>query len=157
MHLIGCTLANTPPVAPLFFQYQLYLYSLKLLCISFVVNGCDANNMIAPLSLMILLYCFQSGTSGIILSHSQYVIPNGKSHKTISTLLSGIVCISSKQSPCNSCGKVAAPLAFACPYCTIFLSCIYLFREVTKMVKQKARAICAGSLCGMTFYSIHRL
>jgi hypothetical protein len=74
---MGCTFAKGAPVTLFFFQYQQYRKYFKLLCISFVVNGCTAKSTIAARSFDILLYCSQSGANGIILSHSQSVVPYG--------------------------------------------------------------------------------
>src|SRR5699024_5709487 len=80
------------------FHTHVYLKFLILLFINFVVKGCDAVKTIAPLSFITLSYCSQNGSKGIIVSHLHAVVPYGKSHKTISTDLSGIFFIPTKQS-----------------------------------------------------------
>jgi len=78
---------------------QSYLNIFKLEYLSVVLNGSCPNNTIAPLGLINLLYCFQSCSKGIIVSHAQAVVPYGKSHKIISIDPSGSVGIISRQSP----------------------------------------------------------
>ena len=71
----GSFLAVKNPV-PLFFHHtHSYLNILILLITNALVNGCEAVRTIAPLSLIILLYCSQSGSKGIIVSHLQAVVP----------------------------------------------------------------------------------
>lgn len=69
-------------------------------CISAVVNGWLAVNTIAALGLQIRFSCTHISSRGITESHLHAVVPYGGSTITISTELSAIVFISSKQSPC---------------------------------------------------------
>lgn len=62
------------------------------------VNGCWLNKTIAPIGLIILLYCSHSGSKGMTESHLQAVVPYGKSQQIMSTLWSGMRFIPSKQS-----------------------------------------------------------
>ena len=62
------------------------------------VNGCWLNKTIAPVGLIILLYCSHSGSKGITESHLQAVVPYGKSQMMASTLPSGISLIPCRQS-----------------------------------------------------------
>src|SRR5699024_12379658 len=66
------------------------LNNFGLLITNALVNGWLAVSTIAPLSFIILSYCSQSGSKGIIVSQLHAVVPYGKSHKIISTLPSGI-------------------------------------------------------------------
>src|SRR5574344_681323 len=87
----------------LFSNIHSYLNHFGLLITSALVNGCEPNNTIAPLSFIIRLYCAQSGSNGITVSHLRSVVPYGGSVSTKSTEPSGISFISSKQSPlCKS-------------------------------------------------------
>ena len=58
-----------------FIQTKLSRNQLILLQPNLLVNGCFAVNTIAPLSFIILLYCSQSGSNGIIVSHLHAVVP----------------------------------------------------------------------------------
>src|SRR5699024_2936680 len=98
----GCLLAFKWFDGFVFCQYQTYLYNCLLLAIRSVVNGCEAVNTIAPLSLITLSYCSHKGSKGITLSHLFCVVPYGKSAKIISTEPSRMSFINSKQSPCNN-------------------------------------------------------
>ena len=62
------------------------------------VNGCWLNKTIAPVGLIILLYCSHSGSKGMTESHLQAVVPYGKSQIIASTLLSWMRFIPTKQS-----------------------------------------------------------
>src|SRR5699024_9401684 len=74
------------------------LNNFGLLITNALVNGWLAVSTIAPLSFIILSYCSQSGSRGIIVSQLHAVVPYGKSHKIIFSDLSGIFFIPSKQS-----------------------------------------------------------
>src|SRR5574344_1987145 len=82
----------------LFSNIHSYLNHFGLLITSALVNGCEPNNTIAPLSFIIRLYCAQSGSNGITESHFSEVVPYGKSQIIQSTLLSGISFIPIRQS-----------------------------------------------------------
>src|SRR5699024_75085 len=88
--------ANAPPVS--LFQYHICLKLRILDCIKAVVNGWLDVSTIAPLSLITRLYSAHNGSNGIIVSHEHAVVPYGKSHKIMSTDLSGICFIPSRQS-----------------------------------------------------------
>src|SRR5699024_5463626 len=77
---------------------HVYLKFPILLFINFVVKGCEAVRTIAPLSFITLLYCSHNGSKGIIVSHLHAVVPYGRSQSIMSTDLSGIFFIPSKQS-----------------------------------------------------------
>ena len=73
-----------------------------LLLISVVVNGWLAVITIVPFGLIARFNCSHIGSSGIIESHLQAVVPYGGSAKTIFTDSASIVGRISKQSPrCN--------------------------------------------------------
>ena len=83
---------------------RLYLHSFGFDIISLAVNIPWAKSTIAPLSLIILSYCAQSSSIGSILSQWAFLLPlfrtsYGRSQIMASTLLSGIFCISTRQSP----------------------------------------------------------
>src|SRR3990167_7772644 len=96
-----CLFAKKKFVALCFSHIHSYLNILILLITKALVKGWLAVKTIAPLSLIILLYCSQSGSKGMMVSHLQAVVPysQGRSAKIISTDLSAIFCISSRQSP----------------------------------------------------------
>src|SRR5574344_2830649 len=71
----GLILAVANPAELFLFHIQLCLYILGLLITKAEVNGWLAVKTIAPLSLIILLYCPQSLSKGIITSHLQAVVP----------------------------------------------------------------------------------
>lgn len=88
------------PLPDLFFNHiNSSLKLLILLFINFAVNGWLPNKTIAQLFFIILLYCSHSGSNGMMLSHWQAVVPYGKSQSIISTDLSEISFIKSRQSP----------------------------------------------------------
>src|SRR5699024_11252606 len=91
-------LASIEPLGLCLSHTKQYLNNLLLLFINDVVKGCEAVKTIAPLSLITLSYCSHNGSNGIIVSHLQAVVPYGKSHKIMSTDLSGIRFIPSRQS-----------------------------------------------------------
>src|SRR5699024_7949696 len=81
-----------------FSHNQSYLYSFSLLFLSPLLNGSCPVNTIAPLSFITLSYCSHNGSKGMIVSHEHAVVSYGKSHKIMSTDLSGIRFIPSRQS-----------------------------------------------------------
>src|SRR3990167_1934733 len=97
--LNGCLFAKKKFVALCFSQIHSYLNISGLLITKALVKGWLAVKTIAPLSFIILLYCSHSGSKGIIVSHEQAVVPQGKSASIISIHLSGKSFIASKQSP----------------------------------------------------------
>jgi len=85
-------------VASVFCHIHSYLNNLRFLITNALVKGWLPNSTIAPLSLIILSYCSQSGSNAITISHLHLVVPYGKSHNIISILLSSMYFIPSKQS-----------------------------------------------------------
>src|SRR5699024_8910001 len=85
---------------PAFFlsHTQSYLYLLILLNLKWLENGSLPNKTIAPSSFITLSYCSHNDSKGIIVSHLHAVVPYGRSHNIMSTDLSGIFFIPSKQS-----------------------------------------------------------
>src|SRR5699024_4595826 len=96
--IIGLYFAIWKPLGFTLSHTHEYLNHFGLLITNALVNGWLAVNTIAPLSFIIRSYCSHNGSKGIIVSHEQAVVPYGKSHNIISTLLSGIRFIPSKQS-----------------------------------------------------------
>src|SRR5699024_10969034 len=86
------------PVPLYFVQIHSYFSIFKLLTPKTLSKGVCAVKTIAPLSFITLLYCCHNSSKGMIASHLLRVVPYGKSHKIISTDLSGIFFIPSKQS-----------------------------------------------------------
>src|SRR5699024_8177758 len=74
------------------------LNNFGLLITNALVNGWEAVNTIAPLSFITRSYCSHNGSKGIIVSHEHAVVPYGKSHSIMSTELSGMRFIPSRQS-----------------------------------------------------------
>src|SRR5699024_6287444 len=95
---IGIFLAFKCPVPLYLFHIHSYLNIFKLLTPKTLSKGVCAVKTIAPLSFITLLYCCHNSSQGMIASHLLRVVPYGKSHKIISTDLSGIRFIPSKQS-----------------------------------------------------------
>src|SRR5699024_5120851 len=94
----GCFFANAPLEVLTLSHTNSYLNNFVLLITNALVNGWLAVSTIAPLSLIIRLYCSHNGSNGIIVSHAHAVVPYGKSHNIMSTLPSGMRFIHSKQS-----------------------------------------------------------
>lgn len=79
-----------------------YRYHGRLEQTSFAANGISAWSAIVPPRLVTRLSCAHSGSNGMIESQAFRVVPYGKSVSTMSTLSSGMLFITSRQSPLYS-------------------------------------------------------
>lgn len=79
-----------------------YRYHGRFEQTSFAANGISAWSAIAPPRLVTRLSCAHSSSNGMIESHAFRVVPYGKSVSTMSTLSSGMLFSTSRQSPLYS-------------------------------------------------------
>ena len=123
-----CFFTKRKLVNLLFSQIISYLYSFKLLVLRRLLNGSVPNNTVAPLSLIIRLYCSQSLSNGITLSHLQAVVPffqpQGRSASIMSILLSAKNLIASIHSPCIKLFGFTSPTD-----CKFFNSIIFIINS----------------------------